>query len=126
MPPKNNAGGSGGGGSNNDPASDSTSPYFVHPSDGPNTVTVSPVLNANGTNYHSWARSMRRALGGKNKFDFVDGSIEVPDSFHPSYKSWVRCNMLVHSWIMNSVAESIGQSIVFLENAIDVWNELKE
>lgn len=65
-------------------------------------------------------------LGGKNKFDFVDGSIHVPTKFDPSFKAWNRCNMLVHSWIMNSVEESIAKSIVFLENAIDVWNELKE
>jgi hypothetical protein len=70
---------------------------------------------------------MRRALGAKNKFDFVNGTIEVPiDDFDPSYKAWSRCNMLVHSWLMNSVDDLIGQSIVYLENAIDVWNELKE
>lgn len=27
---------------------------------------------------------------------------------------------------MNSVVESIGRSIVFLENVVDVWKELKE
>jgi hypothetical protein len=69
---------------------------------------------------------MQSALGGKNKFDFVDGSIPVPTDFDPNFKAWNRCNMLVHSWIMNSVEDSIAQSIVFLENAIDVWNELKE
>jgi hypothetical protein len=31
---------------------------------------------------------MRRALGAKNKFDFVDGRIAVPiDEFDPSYKA---------------------------------------
>ncbi|PNX71970.1 retrovirus-related Pol polyprotein from transposon TNT 1-94 [Trifolium pratense] len=69
---------------------------------------------------------MRRPLGAKNKFDFVDGTIPVPNPFDPSYKAWCRCNMLIHSWIMNSVEESIAQSIVYLENVIDVWNELKE
>jgi hypothetical protein len=69
---------------------------------------------------------MRRAIGAKNKFDFVDGTIKVPDDFDPSYRAWCRCNVLIHSWIMNSVDDSIAQSIVYLENAIDVWNELKE
>jgi hypothetical protein len=70
---------------------------------------------------------MRRALGGKLKLEFIDGSIPVPaDQFDPSFRSWNRCNMLVHSWIMNSVSESIAQSIVFMENAFDVWNDLKE
>ncbi|GAU25332.1 hypothetical protein TSUD_375950 [Trifolium subterraneum] len=53
--------------------------------------------------------------------------VPVPaDQFDPSFQSWNRCNMLVHSWIMNSVSECIAQSIVFMENAFDVWNDLKE
>ncbi|GAU20493.1 hypothetical protein TSUD_130510 [Trifolium subterraneum] len=108
-----------------DPASDPSSPYYVHSSDGPSSVKVTPLLT--GSNYHSWSRSMRRALGGKLKLEFVDGTIPVPaDQFDPSFRAWNRCNMLVHSWIMNSVSESIAQSIVFMENTIDVWNDLKE
>jgi hypothetical protein len=34
--------------------------------------------------------------------------------------------MLVHSWILNFVDESISQSLIFLENIVDVWKELKE
>ncbi|MCI76540.1 receptor-like serine/threonine kinase, partial [Trifolium medium] len=49
--------------SNGDVITDQSSPYYVHSSDGPSSVAVKPVLN--GSNYHSWARSMRRALGGK-------------------------------------------------------------
>lgn len=69
---------------------------------------------------------MRRALEGKNNFDFVDGSVPVSVEFDPSMKAWNWCNMLVHSWIMNSNDDSIAQSIVSLKNVIDVWNELKE
>lgn len=63
------------GSSSIDDPTDHSSPYFVHPSDGPSSVTVYPVLD--GSNYHSWARSMRRTLGGKMKFEFVDGSIRL-------------------------------------------------
>ncbi|GAU41109.1 hypothetical protein TSUD_139780 [Trifolium subterraneum] len=101
---------------------DQSSPYFVHPSDGPSSVTVKPVLN--GSNYHSWARSMRRALGGKIKYEFIDGTI--PPVLDPTYRAWNRCNDLVHSWILNSVSESIAQSIVFIEHAVDAWNDLKD
>jgi hypothetical protein len=92
--------------------------YYVHSSDGPSSVTVTPKLNH--SNYHAWVRSKRLALGAKNKFDFVDGTIEVLDDFDPCYKAWCRCNMLIHLWIMNSVEDLIAQSIVYLENAIDV------
>ncbi|MCI32704.1 retrovirus-related pol polyprotein from transposon TNT 1-94, partial [Trifolium medium] len=102
-----------------EPSSDPSSPYFVHPSDVPSSVKVTPLLT--GSNYHSWSHSMCRALGGKLKLEFVDGSFPVPiDQFDPSFRAWNRCNMLVHSWIMNSVSDSIAQSIVFMENAFDV------
>ncbi|GAU45704.1 hypothetical protein TSUD_86800 [Trifolium subterraneum] len=115
------------GGSSNfvDQLQDPSSPYFVHPSDGPSSVTVKPLLT--GSNYHAWARSMRRSLGGKMKYEFVDGTIPVvTDPFDPTYRAWNRCNMLILSWILNSVSESIGNSIVFMENAVDVWMDLKE
>jgi hypothetical protein len=107
------------------PSTDQSSPYYVHSSDGPSSVKVTPLLI--GSNYHAWSRSMRRALGGKLKLEFFDGTIPViADPFDPSYRAWNRCNMLVHSWIMNFVTKSIAQSIVFMENALDVWNDLKE
>ncbi|MCI51147.1 receptor-like serine/threonine kinase, partial [Trifolium medium] len=56
-----------------DPPQISGNVYHVHPSDGPSSVSITPVLTH--SNYHTWARSMCRALGGKNKFDFVDGTI---------------------------------------------------
>jgi hypothetical protein len=108
-----------------DPSIDQSSPYFVHPSDGPSSVKVTPILT--GSNYHLWSRSMRRALHGKLKIEFIDGSITVPtDPFDPSFRAWNRCNSLVHSWILNSISDSIAQSLVFLENAIDVWTDLRE
>ncbi|XP_024632213.2 uncharacterized protein [Medicago truncatula] len=88
------------------------------------TDAITPILTH--PNCHARARSMRRAFGAKSKFDFVDGSIHVSTGFDPSFKSWNRCNMLVHLWIMNYLDESIAHHIVFLENAIDVWNELKQ
>jgi hypothetical protein len=108
-----------------DPSTDPTSPYFVHSSDGPSSVKVTPLLD--GVNYHSWARAMRRALGAKLKFEFLDGSIPMPiNSFDPSFRAWNRCNMLIHSWILNSVEPSIARSIVFMDNASDVWLDLKD
>jgi hypothetical protein len=52
--------------------SDSESAYFVHPSEGPNSVVVSPKFN--GSSYLSWSRSMQRALGAKNKLPFINGT----------------------------------------------------
>lgn len=51
--------------------------FYVHPSEGPNSVIVTPLLT--GSNYLAWSRSMQRALGAKNKLVFIDGSIPIPD-----------------------------------------------
>lgn len=103
------------------PQADVTSPYYVDPSDGPSSVKVTPILE--GSNYHSWAR----ALGGKMKLEFVSGTILVPaDDFDLSYRAWNMCNMLIDSWLVNYVSESIAQLIVFLENVVDALNGLKE
>jgi hypothetical protein len=108
-----------------DPQLDQTSPYYVHRSDEPSWVTITPKLN--DSNFHAWARSMKRALGSKMKLDFIDGSIPpVVDNFDTSFCAWNHCNMLVFSWILNSVSEQIASSVVFMENAVDVWNNLKE
>ncbi|XP_045800552.1 uncharacterized protein LOC123894567 [Trifolium pratense] len=83
-----------------DPVLDNSSPYFVHPGDGPSSVVVTPLLT--GSNYQSWACSMKRALGAKMKLEFFDGSLPMPeDDFYPAF-------------------------LVFLENAIDIWNDLRE
>jgi hypothetical protein len=43
-----------------EPQLDHSSPFYVHPGDGPSSVTVTPLLT--GSNYHSWSLSMKRAL----------------------------------------------------------------
>ncbi|GAU39942.1 hypothetical protein TSUD_149520 [Trifolium subterraneum] len=104
---------------------DHSSSFYVHPGDGPSSVTFTPPLT--GSNYHSWSRSMRRALGAKMKLGFVDGSLPPPpDAFDPSFRAWNRCNQLVSSWILNSVSEAIAQSVIFMENIVDIWNNLRE
>jgi hypothetical protein len=70
---------------------------------------------------------MKHALGAKMKLDFIDCTLPVPaDAFDPSFRAWNRCNQLVSSWLLNFVSTSIANSIVFFENAIDIWNELRE
>ena len=50
--------------------------FFIHHSDSPTVVLVSPPLNEE--NYGTWHRAMTMALRAKNKLGFVDGSINAP------------------------------------------------
>jgi len=101
---------------------DTESVFYVNPSEGPNSVLVTPLLD--GSNYLAWSRSMIRAFGANNKLKFVDGSIEVPDEDDLNRNAWERCNHLIQSWIINSVSPQIAQTLVFHETAIDAWLDL--
>ena len=76
---------------NQDPTQDLSSPYCVHP----HSVSIKPQLNT--SNYQAWARAMRRGLGGKNKYKFVDGTILPPTFDDFIFFAWERCNNLIHS-----------------------------
>src|SRR3954464_3020886 len=102
---------------------DIDSPYYIHPSEGPNSVCISPKLN--GSNYLAWSKSMQRALGAKNKFQFINGDLAIPSHQDLNRNQWERCNHLIHSWLLNSVSEQIASTIVFHANAIDVWIDLR-
>ncbi|PNY15019.1 flavonol sulfotransferase-like protein, partial [Trifolium pratense] len=106
------------------PPNNSDSFLYVHPSERPNLVTVTPQLTSG--NYLAWSHSMCRALGAKNKLALLDRSIPIPDALDLNRSAWERCNHLVHSWIINSVSESIAQTLVFHENAIDAWEDIQE
>jgi len=67
---------------------DTESVFYVHPSEGPNSVLVTPPLD--GSNYLAWSRSMIRAFGVKNKLKFIDGSMEIPDEDELNHNAWER------------------------------------
>ena len=77
-------------------------------------------------NYMSWARSVFLALSSRNKFGFVDGSIVEPDSSSSLYKSWSRCNTTVLSWLTNSLSLDLKASVMYINNARDLWIDLKD
>src|ERR1044072_1380617 len=115
---------SNGGDQGHNPLHDASSPYYVHPSENPSMVLVSPILD--GRNYYEWARSMRMALSTKNKAQFIDGSIVKPDNFDPIFPIWERFNNLILSWIQHVVTPSIARSVMWMNTAYDVWEDLRE
>ena len=57
---------------------------------------------------------------------FFTGSILVPNTQSPLYPPWERCNNLIISWLLNSVSQSIAQSVIYFDSATDIWNDLWE
>ncbi|XP_014523577.1 uncharacterized protein LOC106779879 [Vigna radiata var. radiata] len=106
------------------PANDTTSPFYLHPEENPGSTLISQVLNE--TNYSSWSRNMRRALLSKNKIKFIDGSIKKPKKTETLFDTWQRCNMMVLSWIIKTLSPQIAESVIYVEEAKELWDELKE
>jgi hypothetical protein len=103
---------------------DTLNPYFLHPNENPALVLVTPLLN--GGNYHSWSRSMTVALRSKNKIQFINGSLPRPNDEDRDSLAWDRCNTMLMSWLNNSVELEIAQSVLWMENASEIWKELKD
>lgn len=43
---------------------------------------------------------------------------------HLDYDAWDRCNCMVSSWILRAVSESIVESILYMDFAKEIWDDL--
>jgi hypothetical protein len=69
---------------------------------------------------------MQVALRSKHKLHFINGSLPRPiDEDHDSV-AWDRCNTMIMSWISNYVEPEISQSILWMESASEIWQDLKD
>jgi hypothetical protein len=103
---------------------DSSSCYYLHPSDNHSALLVFEIFI--GENYIAWSRSISIALTVKNKIAFVDGSLVQPiTTDHSLHVAWLRSNNLVLSWLMNSIAKDIRSSLLYFTTAFDIWEELR-
>ena len=94
--------------------SQSNSPYFIGSNDNSGALLVTQMLDS--SNYHSWARSMQRALRIKNKLGFIDGSISEPTDLNsPLMDHWLRCNDIVITWLQNTLSVDIKCSTLYAE-----------
>lgn len=102
-----------------------SSPFFIGNNDGNGGILVTQILEA--SNYHAWARSVKRALRIKNKLGFIDGTIcEPADQDDHLMEHWLRCNDVVITWLQNSMAMEIRSSTVYVETAHQLWLELEQ
>jgi len=68
---------------------------------------------------------MMTALSAKNKVEFVNEKAPEPLKSDRTYGAWSRCNNMVVSWLVHSVSIPIRQSILWMDKAEEIWNDLK-
>ena len=96
---------------------------YLHNSDHAGLKLVTDRLTS-GADFHSWRRSVRMALNVRNKLGFIDGTIRKPPPTSRDSRSWSRSNDMVATWLMNSISNNIGQSLLFMSTAESIWNNL--
>ncbi|XP_049398988.1 uncharacterized protein LOC125862912 [Solanum stenotomum] len=79
-----------------------------------------------GSGYRSWRRGMLRALSVKNKMGFVNGKCKKPAQDDPLLNQWERCDDMVTSWILHSLSRDIADSLQYVNNAAELWQELED
>jgi hypothetical protein len=68
---------------------------------------------------------MSVALKIKNKLQFVDGVFPKPAVDDSTFEGWDRCNSLVIAWINQMLHPSICESVIWLDIAKDIWDNLR-
>ncbi|KAF5480803.1 hypothetical protein F2P56_001516 [Juglans regia] len=64
------------------------------------------------------------AISAKNKTAFVNGSLLRPADDNPCLATWIHCNDMVISWLVNSLSLDIASTTLFMHTAVDIWKEL--
>ena len=107
-----------------DPTQDPASVYYLHPSDHVGIKLISTPFD--GTGYADWKSSMIIGLTAKNKLSFVDDTTSKPPPNSSDSKCWKRCNNMVIGWIIASLDRVVAKSIMYYNNAQEIWYDLEE
>ncbi|XP_049348626.1 uncharacterized protein LOC125831021 [Solanum verrucosum] len=103
---------------------DFNSPFYLHPSENAGSALLPVAFD--GTSYRSWRRAVLRALSVKSKTGFINGKIVKPNSADPIFMQWERCDDMVTSWILNSLSPDLRDSLQYVNNAKELWEELED
>ncbi|KAL2235904.1 UNVERIFIED_CONTAM: hypothetical protein Sindi_1322600 [Sesamum indicum] len=78
-----------------------------------------------GNNYFFWVKSIKFALGAKQKVGFIDGTCQKPTHDKTEIEQWQRTDCMVVSWILNSISKDIAEAFLYTTSAMDLWLELE-
>lgn len=89
------------------------------------TVIMQIMLSFLLPNYLSWNHSFTFAISIKNKLGFLNGSVNNQSKTYSIFPSWMHCNNLILSWILNSVSKEIASNVLYNNYTKQVWDKLR-
>ncbi|KAL0451586.1 UNVERIFIED_CONTAM: hypothetical protein Slati_1136700 [Sesamum latifolium] len=93
--------------------------FYIHPSEHSSLALMSSPLN--GTNFLAWQHAVYVSLGKKMKLGFIDGSISRPAFGSANFEQWRRVNLIVTSWIWNSMSKDIVETFMYCASSHELW-----
>ena len=115
-------GGSGGG--KNTPL-DPDDPLSLHAND-ISSITIINIKLIVTSYYQTWATATERTLTIRNKIGCINGKIHIPTDNESNITKWNRVNVIVISWTLASMTDSISSIYVLSQNANSLSTELKQ
>lgn len=102
---------------------DMQNPLFLHPSDGPLSISVAKLQGAG--DYRSWRRTFEIQISSKRKLGFLNGTVKRSTTDEAQGLQWDTFNDLVIAWIHGNVSDNIKRSILFINSAHEIWKQLE-
>ncbi|KAL0448170.1 UNVERIFIED_CONTAM: hypothetical protein Slati_1944900 [Sesamum latifolium] len=96
---------------------------YLHPSEHSGMSLAS--LPLDGTNFFAWSRSVYLSLGTKLKLGFIDGSFPKPTVGSKNFEQWRRVDLMVTSWIWNSISKDLVEAFMYISSSHELWLELQ-
>ncbi|KAL0383129.1 UNVERIFIED_CONTAM: Retrovirus-related Pol polyprotein from transposon TNT 1-94 [Sesamum calycinum] len=96
---------------------------YLHPSEHSGLSLSSIPLD--GSNFLVWSRSIYVSLGTRMKLGFIDGSFPQPATGSKTFEQWRRVDLMVISWIWNSISKDIVEAFMYASSSRELWLELQ-
>lgn len=79
----------------------------------------------NSSNYKSWKEQMLCLIESQGLLAFIDGAAPPPPVDGQDYAAWRRTDRLIKGWILGALSDSVAETVVNCNSAMDVWLKLE-
>lgn len=80
----------------------------------------------NMTNCIQWSMAVKIYLCWKLLLGYIDGIVTEPDVSDPRHAEWKTYNMMVMSWMLNSMEPDVSEGRYQLDIAKEMWDTLHD